>query len=202
MTGYPDITVAHTVVECDTSTTQLVAANPLREYLLLQNITGSVRHWVSLGADGAAFTGIMLETSAAPSQYEISPRRGNLFLGAINAISESGSGNKILITEATGSGGLPTMEATNSSVSLATTSTLLLAANASRVYASFASMTAIHLYLKLGVAAVDEEGIFLSGANGRRFEMSAALGNLFTGAIYGLNSGTGSKACGVVEGVA
>lgn len=75
----------------------------------------------------------------------------------------------------------------------------LLAANASRLYALFVNDSDTTVYLALGTNAAANTGIRLN-ANGGSYEMSAALGNLYTGAVNGI-SGIAGKVVLVTEGV-
>jgi hypothetical protein len=71
---------------------------------------------------------------------------------------------------------------THTAPTVAVGTTLALAANASRTYALFINDADEAIYLGLGVAAVMNKGIRLN-ANGGSYEMSAALGNLYAGAV-------------------
>jgi hypothetical protein len=75
----------------------------------------------------------------------------------------------------------------------------LLAANANRLYALLVNDSDTIVYIKLGAAAVVNQGIRLN-ANGGSYEMSKKLGNLYTGAINGI-SGIAGKVVLVTEGV-
>ena len=71
------------------------------------------------------------------------------------------------------------------------TSTLVLAANSDRLYALFVNDSGTVIYLRLGGAAVLNEGIRLN-ANGGAYEINWT--NLFTGAVYGIHgAGVGQK---------
>lgn len=80
-------------------------------------------------------------------------------------------------------------------------STLALAANDSREYALLVNDSDTVIYLRLGAAAVVNTGIRVN-ASGGSYEMSAAGGNLYRGAIYA-NHGGGAvnKVLLVTEGV-
>lgn len=55
--------------------------------------------------------------------------------------------------------------------------------------------------MKLGAAAVLNEGIILAGSIGFPFEMSEKLGNLYTGAVYAIHGGSGNKVVTIAEGI-
>ena len=88
---------------------------------------------------------------------------------------------------------------THTAPSIGTTSTIALASNAGRLYALLINDSDETIYLKLGAAAVANEGIRLN-ANGGSYEMSKKLGNLYTGAINAICA-TGGKTLLVLEGV-
>jgi hypothetical protein len=74
------------------------------------------------------------------------------------------------------------------------------ATSATRKYLLVANNTDTTLWLGLGTVSVNEKGIPLF-ANGSAYEMSSALGNLFTGDVTAINSGgTVSKTIQIVEG--
>lgn len=78
-------------------------------------------------------------------------------------------------------------------------SALVVAANADREYLLIVNDSDVTIYIKLGEAAVANQGIRLN-ANGGSYEMSRKLGNLYSGAVYGIaSSGTG-KVLLVTEG--
>ena len=79
------------------------------------------------------------------------------------------------------------------------TTTEALASNANRLYALLENDSNETIYLKLGAAAVLNQGIRLN-ANGGSYEMSKLLGNLYTGAINAICA-TGGKTLLVLEGV-
>jgi len=76
----------------------------------------------------------------------------------------------------------------------------VLAANASRRYVLLINDTATVIYVELGAAAVVNEGIRLN-ANGGRYAMAPALGNLYLGAIHGIHGGAGNQVLLILEGV-
>ena len=81
-----------------------------------------------------------------------------------------------------------------------TDSGTVLAANASRKYALLINDSDAVIYLALGTAAALNQGIRLN-ANGGSYEMSAAGGNLYTGAVYAIHGSTGDKVVLATEGV-
>ena len=82
--------------------------------------------------------------------------------------------------------------------SIGATTTAALAANANRLYALFINDSNETIYLKLGAAAVLNQGIRLN-ASGGSYEISKLLGNLYTGAVNGICT-SGSKVLLVTEG--
>ncbi len=89
----------------------------------------------------------------------------------------------------------PTFTVVNSS----TASGAVLAANTARRYALIVNDSDTNIYLKVGSAAVANQGIRLN-ANGGSYEMIAGI-NLMTGAINSIHAGTGNKVLLVTEGV-
>ncbi len=77
--------------------------------------------------------------------------------------------------------------------------TVALAANANRLYAAFVNDGTEAIYLKLGVAAVMNQGIRLNAAGGS-YEMSREIGNLYVGAVNGICA-SGGMTLVVTEGV-
>jgi len=88
---------------------------------------------------------------------------------------------------------------THTQPSIAATTTTVLAANANRLYALLVNDSVETIYIKLGAAAVLNQGIRLN-ANGGSYEMSKKQGNLYVGAINGIST-SGSMALLVTEGV-
>lgn len=88
---------------------------------------------------------------------------------------------------------------THAAPSIGATTTVALAANANRLYTLFENDSDETIYLKLGAAAVLNQGIRLN-AHGGSYEMSKKLGNLYLGAVNGICA-SGSKVCLVCEGV-
>lgn len=99
--------------------------------------------------------------------------------------------------ETIGSSGYTTPAHTAPTVGAATTA--VLASNTSRLYALVINDSDAVIYIKLGAAAVMNEGIRLN-ASGGAYEMSKKLGNLYTGAINGICA-AGGKVALVTEGV-
>jgi hypothetical protein len=95
------------------------------------------------------------------------------------------------------SGSIATM--THTSVTAAVNTTAALAANANRKYALLVNDSDEVIYIKLGAAAVLNEGIRLN-ANGGGYEMSNSIGNLTTGAINCIST-SGGKILLATEGV-
>ena len=81
-------------------------------------------------------------------------------------------------------------------VSVETSTTVALAANPSRTYASFVNNSNQDMYLGLGADAVMNRGIRIN-ANGGSYEIND--NNLFTGVVNAIASG-GSKSLVVTEG--
>ena len=84
---------------------------------------------------------------------------------------------------------------TNDSVTIGTSTTEILAANANRLYALVVNNSSSSVYLALGVNAVLNKGIRIN-ANGGSYEIKTD--NLFIGAINGI-SAAGSKNVTVIE---
>lgn len=80
--------VTDTAVAVDTSTTEVLAANPRRHEAVFVNDSNKPIY-LARGNDAVLNQGIRL--NAAGGSYEIN--RDNLFLGAINAIAEGGAKN-------------------------------------------------------------------------------------------------------------
>ncbi len=89
---------------------------------------------------------------------------------------------------------------THSAASVATTSTAVLAANPNRIYLLLVNDSDTPIYAKLGAAAVANQGIRIN-ANGGSYELSEALGNLWTGAVNAIQAGAGVKLLLATEGV-
>lgn len=85
---------------------------------------------------------------------------------------------------------------TQTQVNVADTTTLVLAENGNRQYASFKNVSDTQISLKVDAAAVVEDAIVLEA--GESHEMSEAIGNLATGAVNGITA-TGTKVMAVYE---
>lgn len=81
-------TVTHATVSTSTSSGVALAANASARYRCLQNKSASINITLNLGGTAVAGTGIVLFPL---DSYEMSPKGGNLFTGAINAIADSGT---------------------------------------------------------------------------------------------------------------
>lgn len=92
------------------------------------------------------------------------------------------------------------IEVSHSKLAITATSGQVLAANLNRKYALLANDSDTTIYLGLGVTAVAGEGIPLN-PHGGSYEMSSAIGNLYTGVINAIHSGTGNKNLLITEGV-
>lgn len=92
---------------------------------------------------------------------------------------------------------MPVHTPTHSVVTVGNTTTAVLAANAARTYVLLINDSDEVMYLKVGANAAANAGIRLE-ANGGRIEISAAQGNLMTGAINGICA-SGSKKLLVTE---
>lgn len=80
----------------------------------------------------------------------------------------------------------------NFGVSVTTTSAVVLASNPLRKHVTIINSSDTNIWLGFGQAAVVGQGIFLE-ANGGAYEIDGH--NLYTGAIYGIHAGVGSKSC-------
>ena len=88
---------------------------------------------------------------------------------------------------------------THTAVTVGAATTVAKAANANRKYLLLVNDSDEVVYVKLGAAAVLNQGIRLN-ASGGSYEMSGALGNLYTGAVNAICA-SGSKTLLVTEGV-
>jgi len=86
---------------------------------------------------------------------------------------------------------------THTSATAGTASSAMLAANLARKYALIQNDSDTVVYIALGADAVANKGIRLN-ISGGAYEMSPALGNLYTGAINAIASA--SKTVLVTEG--
>lgn len=89
------INPTHSTASMSTTSGEVLAANAARRYALIVN-DGAVDVYIKLGATAVANQGIRV--SANGGSFEISPSTGNLYLGAINGITGSGTAT-MLVTE-------------------------------------------------------------------------------------------------------
>jgi hypothetical protein len=87
---------------------------------------------------------------------------------------------------------------THTAVAVAATTTTAKAANTDRIGLLLVNDSDTTIYIKIGAAAVLNQGIRLN-ANGGSFEMNAALGSLASGAVNAIHGGSGTKALLVTE---
>ncbi len=87
---------------------------------------------------------------------------------------------------------------THTEGSATSTTSVALAANESRMYAMFQNDGDITVYLRLGEAAIVNEGIRIN-ANGGSYEISDRLGNLYQGAVNCI-AASGTTVVLVLEG--
>lgn len=98
-------TATHTTVVVGSATTAVLGVNQKRKYAILQNVSSEPVSF-KLGAAAVIGAGIVLSADSAGGAtpkgdggtYEISPANSNLYFGAINAITTSGTMN-LLVTE-------------------------------------------------------------------------------------------------------
>jgi arginine repressor len=90
------------------------------------------------------------------------------------------------------------MTVTHTTVSVTTLTGPALAVNVNRKYALLVNNSQYTQFIKLGADAILNQGIRLN-ANGGSYEMTANLGNLYTGAINVIGTATGTLL--VTEGV-
>ena len=88
---------------------------------------------------------------------------------------------------------------THTAVSVGVATTVALASNTNRRYALFINNSNVEIYLKLGVAAVLNQGIRLNRSGGS-YEVSRLNGALYTGAVNAIASVAASILL-VTEGV-
>lgn len=84
--------VAHTKITVGSTTTVALQANPKRKYAILIN-DSDAPIYVNLGAEANINEGIRINANGG--SFEMSANIGNLYLGAINAVS--GTGNMTLL---------------------------------------------------------------------------------------------------------
>ena len=87
-----------------------------------------------------------------------------------------------------------------SRVDVAATSTAVIAASSNRKYIIFVNDSDTVMYLSFGGAAGLYTGVRVN-ANGGSYEMGLGFGNNFTGAVYAIHGGTGTKRLLINEGV-
>ena len=152
------------------------------------------------------------EIQATPTSYTLLRRLKDLLTGIVLAAGTAVIG-KIRLVTATGdeitddtADAIKTKDTdgayttpTHTAVNVTTTSGEVLAANTNRLYALLENNTDEVMWIKLGVAAVVNQGIRI-GAYGD-YPMSKKSGNLYTGAINAIHNGTGNKVLLVTEGV-
>ena len=123
---------------------------------------------------------------------------GNELLGRVTIEpSTNNIGDVDVLTEPSGSGVYAT--ATHTTLGVTAASQAALAANINRLYAMFINDSDAVIYLKIGAAAVVNEGIRLN-ANGGSYEMSKKAGNLNTGGINAITA-VATKVLLILEGV-
>ena len=89
-------TATHTAVNVTTSSGAALAANANRKYALFINDSDTA---IYLSLSGAAVLNAGVRLNANGGAFELSPKIGNMIVGAVTAI-HGGSGNKvILVTE-------------------------------------------------------------------------------------------------------
>jgi len=93
---------------------------------------------------------------------------------------------------------IDTVTLTHTQPTIAATTTVALVANTSRRYALFENDSDEIIYIKIGAAAVLNQGIRLN-ASGGSYEMSAEIGNLDTRVVNAICT-SGSKVLLVAEG--
>lgn len=155
--------------------------------------------WVLRNAEG--------EVQASPTANTVLGRLKALLTGIILAAGTAiigkvgidqttpGTTNRVDIGVDTGTYTTPT----HTAVTVGVATTALLASNANRLYALLINDSNETIYIKLGVAAVLNEGIRLN-VSGGSYEISKKFGNLYTGAINGICA-SGGKVCLVTEGM-
>lgn len=94
---------------------------------------------------------------------------------------------------------LPPRHLDHSTASIATVSTLALAASESRVYVLLINDSSSDMYLRIGADAVMNEGIRIN-AEGGSYEMAIPMGNISDLVINAIHGGVGTKTLLVLEG--
>lgn len=85
----------HTQPSATTTSGAMLAANKRRRYALFIN-DGAVDVYLDLGTTAVANQGIRINANGG--SYEMSSHLGNLFVGAVNGITATGSAT-VLVTE-------------------------------------------------------------------------------------------------------
>ena len=88
---------AHTEASATATTSAALASNDARAYAMFQN-DGDNDVYLRLGEAAIKNEGILINANGG--SYEISDRLGNLFLGAVNCITASGT-SVVLVLEGT-----------------------------------------------------------------------------------------------------
>lgn len=91
-----NITANQTVIAVATISTQVIAANPARKYVLLINDSDAVMY-LKIGGNGELYKGIRLNANGG--SFEMSNSLGNLDTRVINAIHGSAGTKNLLVTE-------------------------------------------------------------------------------------------------------
>lgn len=89
--------ITHTAGTAGTASTQILAANTSRAYAHFVNDSDEAIY-LNLGGAAAVNTGVRI--NSAGGSYTLTPADGNLFTGAVTAVSSSG-GKLVLVTEGT-----------------------------------------------------------------------------------------------------
>ena len=89
-------TVTHASVNVTTASTEVVAANAARKYLLIQSNTNETI-FLKFGAAAVANEGLLM--LGRGSVIELSAAQGNLYRGAVNAIHAGVGDQAVLVTE-------------------------------------------------------------------------------------------------------
>ena len=96
MKRYP-ISQTHTFVDVSNTSIEVLAANPSRDWALIQN-QSSVDLWIALGVAAVVNACILLPANGGA--YELSLSLGNVDVRAVNAIASAVGTNRVVITEA------------------------------------------------------------------------------------------------------
>jgi len=90
---------------------------------------------------------------------------------------------------------------TTTAAAVGPSSTLVLAANASRQYLLLQNVSDADIWINLGAAAAVNDGLAKLRRRTGSYEASLKLGNLWRGAVYAIHAATGFKTLLVSEGV-